>query len=65
MSIIEQLQRRQETLWINPDWQHIEPRSKVDGYGFIQIKAAQNRMMRFTHYIRKAFPETEARAHVL
>ena len=62
---IEQLKNRQEILWINPDWQSAPPRSKIDGYGFIPVKAAQKRMMRFITYIARAFPETQARAGVI
>ena len=65
MDVIKQLQTREPALWINPDRQHIEPRESVDGYGFIYIKAAQNRLMRFAPYIRRAFPETEQRAGVI
>ena len=62
---IEQLKNRKETLWINPDLRSIEPREKIDGYGFIQIKAAQNRFMRFIKYIARVFPETAERAGVI
>ncbi len=65
MTTIEKLQRREEALWINPLWEHIEPRTKVDGYGFIPVKAAQNRMMRFIPYISRVFPETAERAGVI
>ena len=65
MTIIETLQAREPALWINLDRQHIEPRESIDGYGFIYIKAAQNRLMRFAPYIRRAFPETEQRAGVI
>ncbi len=65
MNTIEQLQRREEVLWINPCREHMEPRSTVGGYGFIPVKAAQNRMMRFIRYIERAFPETADRAGVI
>ena len=65
MTVIEQLKKRQESLWINPDRQHCGPGSKVGGYGFVHIKAAQNRMMRFAPYIKRVFPETAARVGVI
>ena len=65
MTVIEQLKKRQESLWSNPDRQHCGPDSKVGGYGFVHIKAAQNRMMRFAPYIKRVFPETAARVGVI
>lgn len=65
MDVMKRLENRQEVLWLNPGWESMKPRSVVDGYGFIPIKAAQNRMMRFIRYIARAFPETEKRAGVI
>lgn len=65
MEILQDLHNRIETLWINPDWQPLDPGEKVDGYGFTQIKAAQYRMMRFMPYIARAFPETADRKGVI
>ena len=64
-AVIDRLRSREETLWINPDRLSFPPRSKVDGYGFIPVKAAQSRMMRFIKYIARAFPETRDRVGVI
>ena len=65
LSILEKLQKREEVLWINDDRQLFDPCTKVDGYGFVHVKAAQYRMMRFIKYIARAFPETASRAGVI
>ena len=62
MSVTDLLKDRQEALWINPDWQSLEPFTKIDGYGFAYVKAAQNRMLRFSKAMVTLFPETAARA---
>ena len=65
MDVIDTLKERKETVWLNPDLSHFEPRSGILGYKFVHIKAAQNRFMRFMPYIASAFPETAARKGVI
>ncbi|MBQ0001038.1 MAG: pyridoxal-phosphate dependent enzyme, partial [Clostridiales bacterium] len=65
MSIIEALKMREETLWLNPEKRDIALREKIDGYGFVYVKAAQNRFMRFLPYLAKVFPETAAKKGVI
>ena len=65
MDVIDTLKERKETVWLNPDLSHFEPRSGILGYKFVHIKAAQNRFMRFMPYIASAFPETADRKGVI
>ena len=65
MSIIEQLQGQQETIWYNPDLEPVAPHFKLNGYGNVYMKAAQARLMRFAPYIASAFPETAERKGVI
>lgn len=65
MTVIDHLKKKEEVLWINPDLIHVEPHDKIEGYGFVYMKAAQNRFMRFLPYIASAFPETAAKKGVI
>ena len=65
MDVIECLKERKETVWLNPDLWHCEPRCQVGEYKFVHVKAAQNRFMRFLPYIASAFPETAAKKGVI
>ena len=65
MDIIERLKQKEELLWLNPDLQAVEPREKINGYGFVYMKAAQNRFMRFLPYIASVFPETAAKKGII
>lgn len=65
MDVIDSLKERKETVWLNPDLRHFEPRGEICGYKFVHVKAAQNRFMRFMPYIASAFPETAARKGVI
>lgn len=61
MSVLEQIKNREEVLWLNPDLEQVEVRPKINGYGFVYTKAAQNRFIRFMPYFASAFPETAAK----
>ncbi|MDO4975638.1 MAG: D-serine ammonia-lyase [Eubacteriales bacterium] len=65
MSVIDCLKKKEEVLWLNPDLSHVEPHDKIEGYGFVYMKAAQNRFMRFLPYIASAFPETAEKKGVI
>ena len=65
MTVLEQLESRQETLWINPKLRPVQPRDPINGYGFVYMKAAQNRFMRFLPYIASAFPETREKKGII
>ena len=65
MTVTDELKNRQETLWLNPDMEGMEPNTKINGYSFVHMRAAQNRFMRFLPYIAEAFPETAARKGVI
>ena len=65
MTIREQLQAAEEAAWLNPEKIKVEEREKVCGHGFVEVKAAQNRFMRFLPFIRRRFPETEDRKGVI
>lgn len=61
VSVIEALKKKEESIWLNPDFKEVEERPNIEGYGFVYMKAAQNRFMRFLPYIASAFPETAAK----
>lgn len=65
MTIREQLQAAQEAAWLNPEKIKVAEREKICGHGFVEVKAAQNRFMRFLPFIRSRFPETEDRKGVI
>lgn len=65
MNTLEQLKNREETFWLNPNVKEIDFMEKVNGYGYIYLKAAQNRFMRYLPYIASAFPETASRKGVI
>ncbi len=55
----------QKELYINKNLIHTEIHSKINGYGHIYMKAAQNRYMRFMPFFAAAFPETESRKGII
>ena len=61
MSIIDDIKEGKEVLWRNPDLKELGIRPKINGYGFVYTKAAQNRFIRFMPYFASAFPETAAK----
>ncbi len=65
MDVIEQLKNRQETLWINPDRASVPAGFRIGDIGFVHVKAAQNRFMRFMPYLASAFPETTEKRGVI
>lgn len=65
MTIREQLQAAEEAAWLNPEKTKVAEREKICGHGFVEVKAAQNRFMRFLPFIRCRFPETEDRKGVI
>ena len=65
MTITERLKNREEVLWINPEREHLEPKSKIGKYGYVHMDAAQHRLLRFMKYIERVFPETAPRRGVI
>ena len=63
--VLQDLQNRKETVWINPDMQSVQPHSIISGEKFYKVQAAQNRLMRFMPYIASAFPETAAKVGLI
>lgn len=63
--ILEKLRNKEEICWINPDKEEVLPRQKVNGYGFVHMKAAQTRLIRFMPYIAAKFPETADRKGII
>ncbi len=55
----------QKELYINKNLIHTEIHSKINGYGHIYMKAAQNRYMRFMPFFATAFPKTENRKGII
>ena len=64
-NIINDLKNAKETIWINPRREYVGEREKINGHGFVELKAAQNRLMRFMPYIAKVFPETADRKGII
>ncbi len=65
MSIIETLQQKEEIIWLNPSREKVDVHQKINGYGYVYLKAAQKRFMRFLPYIAEAFPETAEKKGVI
>lgn len=65
MNTINDLKQAKETVWINGDLSSVEPMSEINGHKFVQVRAAQNRLMRFMPYIEKVFPETAPRKGII
>lgn len=63
--IIEDLKNRKETLWLNSDLIQVEPAFKLEGFGYIHVRAAQNRFMRYLPFVAKTFPETAEKKGVI
>ena len=61
MDILKDIEEKRDCIWLNPDRLIVTEREKIKGHGFVEVKGAQNRFMRFMPYIEKAFPETAAR----
>jgi len=57
--IINELKSKHETVWINPNLEHVEPMGNIGGQSFLKVKAAQNRLLRFMPFLAEAFPETK------
>lgn len=64
-NVINDLKNAKETVWINPYKEYVGEREKINGHGFVELKAAQNRLMRFMPYIAKVFPETADRKGII
>lgn len=64
-NITDKLKRKSEIIWINPHRECVGEREKINGHGFVELKAAQNRLMRFMPYIAKVFPETADRKGII
>lgn len=64
-NVIDDLKNGIETVWINPYKENVGEREKINGHGFVELKAAQNRLMRFMPYIAKVFPETADRKGII
>lgn len=65
MSVIDSLKNREEVVWLNPDREKVVIHQKINGFGYVYLKAAQQRFMRFLPFIAKAFPETAAKKGVI
>lgn len=58
MNILNDLSHQNETVWINKNLKSVIPQSEMGGHKYINLLAAQNRLLRFMPYISGAFPET-------
>ena len=56
---------KEESFILNKKLSETEIHSKINGYGHVHMKAAQNRYMRFMPFLAKAFPETAARKGII
>lgn len=56
---------KEESFILNEKLSETEIHSKINGYGHVHMKAAQNRYMRFMPFLAEAFPETSARKGII
>lgn len=56
---------KEKSFILNEKLSETEIHSKINGYGHVHMKAAQNRYMRFMPYLAEAFPETSARKGII
>lgn len=56
---------KEESFVLNEKLSETEIHSKINGYGHVHMKAAQNRYMRFMPFLAEAFPETVARKGII
>lgn len=64
-NLIEDLKKKKETIWINPDREAVPVHCEINGKKFVHVRAAQARLMRFMPYFEKVFPETEKRKGII
>ncbi|WP_041089980.1 D-serine ammonia-lyase [Jeotgalibacillus soli] len=57
--LINELVSTQELFWMNPSYKHFQQGIKQAPLGEKDIIEAENRLLRFAPYIKKAFPETK------
>lgn len=62
---MDKIAKEQETVWINPRMASVTPMTEMCGIRYLQVKAAQNRLLRFMPYISSAFPETSDRKGII
>lgn len=60
-----EIKNNQERLILNEKLSETEIHSKINGYGHVYMKAAQNRYMRFMPFLAESFPETAARKGII
>ena len=56
--IIEKLKNSEELIWINPKFKDYNDANLHCNLTKLDIKDAENRLIRFAPFIMKAFPET-------
>jgi len=65
METLNLIKEGKENIWINENYSSVELMSTIAGLKFVEVRAAQNRLMRFAPLIAKVFPETETRKGVI
>ena len=65
MNNLDLIRQRKENIWINPDICEMEAFAQVQDMKFVEVRAAQNRLMRFAPLIAKVFPETADKRGVI
>lgn len=63
--LFDAIKNEKEVVWINPHWESIAPMSSVGNLKFVEVRAAQERFMRFMPFIASAFPETAKQMGVI
>jgi D-serine dehydratase len=58
--LLKELINTNEVMWINEDYKKFEEVIKNITVKAEEIKEAEERLIRFSNYIKKVFPETEA-----
>lgn len=57
--VVEDLKNRIETVWINYDLEHVQMMSPMCNISYLEMKAAQNRLLRFMPYLETVFADTK------
>lgn len=63
--VLTSLKEEKECVWINQNIKSVQPGSDIGGMRFVEMRAANERLIRFAPFIEKAFPETAPRKGII
>ena len=58
LPVVEELRRKQETVWINPEKKPFSEAVKKEKLTMDDVEDAEKRLERFAPFIMKCFPDT-------